>query len=64
MQNAELDETQAGITIAERNINNLRQADDTTLVAESEEQLQSFLMKAKEDSEKPGLKHNIQKASI
>ena len=64
MQNAELDEAQAGIMIAERNINNLRQADDTTLVAESEEELQSFLMKAKEDSEKPGLKHNIQKASI
>ena len=59
MQNAELDEAQAGIKIAGRNINNLRYADDTTLMAESEEELKSLLMKAKEDSEKVGLKLNI-----
>ena len=63
MRNAELDEAQTGIKIARRNVNNLRYAGDTTFMAESEE-LKSFLMKAKEDSEKPGLKHNIQKASI
>ena len=56
MQNADLDETQAGIKIAGRNINNLRYADDTTLMAESEEELKSFLMKLKEESEKAGLK--------
>ena len=61
MQNAELDETQAGIKIARRNINNLRYADDTTLMAESEEELKSLLMKVKEESEKVGLKLNIQK---
>ena len=61
MQNAELDEAQAGIKIAERNINNLRQTDNTTLMAESEEELKTVLMKAKEDSEKAGLKLNIQK---
>ena len=54
MQNAELDETQAGIKIAGRNINNLRYADDTTLMGESEEELKSFLMKVKEESEKLG----------
>ena len=59
MQNAELDEAQAGIKIAERNINNLRQTDNTTLMAESEEELKTVLMKAKEDSEKAGLKLNI-----
>ena len=64
MQNAGLDETQAGIKIAERNINNLRNADDTTLMAESEEELKIFLMKLKEESEKVGLKHNIQKTKI
>ena len=63
MQNAELDETQAGI-IAVRNINNLRYADDTTLMAESEEELKSLLMKVKEESEKAGLKFNIQKMKI
>ena len=61
MQNAGLDETQAGIKIAGRNINNLRYADDTTLMAETEEELKSFLMKMKEESEKAGLKFNIQK---
>ena len=63
MQNAELDETEAGIKIARRNINNLRYADDTTLKAESEE-LKSLLMNVKEESEKVGLKLNIQKAKI
>ena len=61
MRNARLDEVQAGIKIAGRNINNLRYADDTTLVAESEEELKSPLMKVKEESEKVGLKLNIQK---
>ena len=60
MRNAGLDEAQAGIKIAGRNINNLRYADDTTLVAESKEELKSLLMKVKEESEKVGLKHNIQ----
>ena len=64
MRNAGLEETQAGIKIAERNINNLRQADDTTLMAESEEELKSLLMKVKEESEKVGLKVNIQKMKI
>ena len=64
MRNAELDETQAGIKIAGRNINNLRYADDTTLMAESEEELKSLLMKVKEKSEKAGLKLNIQKMKI
>ena len=59
MRNAGLDEAQAGIKIAGRNISNLRYADDTTLMAESEEELKSFLMKVKEESEKPDLKHNI-----
>ena len=59
-----LDEAQAGIKIAGRNINNLRYADDTTLMAESEEELKSLLMKVKEESEKAGLKFNIQKAKI
>ena len=61
MQNAGLDEAQAGIKIARRNINNLRYADDTTLMAESEEELKSLLIKVKEESEKAGLKLNIQK---
>ena len=61
MRNARLDEAQAGIKIAGRNINNLRYADDTTLITESEEELKSFLMKVKEESEKAGLKLNIQK---
>ena len=61
MWNARLDETQAGIKIAGRNINNLRYADDTTLMTESEEELKSLLMKVKEESEKTGLKLNIQK---
>ena len=61
MRNARLDKAQAGIKIARRNINNLRYADDTTLVAESERELKSLLMKVKEESEKPGLKLNIQK---
>ena len=61
MQNAGLDEAQAGIKIAGRNINNHRYADDTTLMAESEEELKSLLMKVKEESEKVGLKLNIQK---
>ena len=64
MQNAGLDGAQAGIKIAGRNINNLRYADDTTLVAEIEEKLKSFLMKVKEESEKAGLKLNIQKTKI
>ena len=64
MWNAGLDETQAGIKIARRNINNLRYADDTTLMAESEEELKSLLMKVKEESENAGLKHNIQKIKI
>ena len=61
MRNAGLEETQAGIQIAERNISNLRYADDTTLMAESEEELKSLLMKVEEESEKVGLKLNIQK---
>ena len=64
MQNARLDEAQIGIKIAGRNINNLRYADDTTLMAESEEELKSLLMKVKEESEKVGLKLNIQKIKI
>ena len=64
MQNASLDEAQAGIKTARRNINNLRYADDTTLMAESEEELKSLLMKVKEGSEKVGLKLNIQKTKI
>ena len=64
MRNPRLDEAQAGIKIAERNINNLRYADDTTLMAESEEQLKSLLMKMKVESEKVGLKLNIQKMKI
>ena len=60
MRNAGLEETQAGIKIARRNINNLRYADDTTLMAESEEELKSLLIKVKEESEKVGLKLNIQ----
>ena len=64
MRNAGLEETQAGIKIAGRNINNLRYADDTTLMAESEEELKSLLMKVKEKSEKVGLKLNIQKMKI
>ena len=63
-RNAELEETQAGIKIAGRNINNLRYADDTTLVAESEEELKRLLMKVKVESEKVGLKLNIQKTKI
>ena len=61
MRNAGLEEAQAGITIARRNINNLRYADDTTLMAESEEELKNLLMKVKEENEKAGLKLNIQK---
>ena len=64
MRNAGLEETQVGIKIAERNINNLRYADDTTLMAESEEELKSLLMKVKEESEKVGLKLSIQKTKI
>ena len=64
MRNAGLEEAQTGIKIAERNINHLRYADDTTLMAESEEELKSLLMKVKEESEKVGLKLNIQKAKI
>ena len=64
MRNTGLEETQAGIKIAGRNINNLRYADDTTLMAESEEELQSLLMKVKEESKKVGLKLNIQKMKI
>ena len=64
MRNAGLDEAQAGIMIARRNINNLRYADDTTLTAESEEELKTLLMKVKEESENAGLKLNIQKTKI
>ena len=64
MRNARIDEAQAGIKIAGRNINNLRYADDTTLMAESREELKSLLMKVKEASEKDGLKLNIQKTKI
>jgi len=64
MRNAGLEEAQAGIKIAKRNINNLRYADDTTLMAESEEELKSLLMKVKEESEKVGLKLNIPKTKI
>ena len=64
MQNARLDEAQAGIKIARRNINNLRYADDTTLMAENEEKLKNLLMKVKEESEKVGLKLNIEKSKI
>ena len=64
MRNARLDEAQAGIKIAGRNISNLRYADDTTLMAESEEELMSLLIKVKEESEKVGLKLNIQKIKI
>ena len=64
MRNTGLDEAQAGIRIARRNINNLRYADDITLMAESEERLKSFLMKVKQKSEKVGLKLNIQKTTI
>ena len=64
MGNAGLEEAQAGIKTAERNVNNLRYADDTTLMAESEEKLKSLLMKGKEESEKVGLKLNIQKSNI
>ena len=64
MQNARLDEAEAGINISGRNINNLRKADDTTLMAESEEELKSLLMKVKEESEKVGLKLSVQKTKI
>ena len=64
MKNAKLNESQAGIKIAGRNINNLRYADDTTLLAESEKELKSLLMKVKEESEKVGLKINIEKTKI
>ena len=64
MQTARLNESQAGIKIARRNISNLRSANDTTVMAESEEALKSFLMKVKEESEKAGLKLNIQKTKI
>ena len=64
MRNAGLDEVQAGIKIARRNINNLRYVDDITFIAESEEELKSLLMKVKEESEKVGLKLNIQKTKI
>ena len=64
MRNSGLDEAQAGIKIARRNINNLRYADDTTIVAESKEELKSFLMKVKEESEKVGLKLSIHKTKI
>ena len=64
MRNVGLDEAQAGIKIAGRDINNLRHADDTTLMAESEEELKSLLMKVKEESEKAGLRLNIQKTNI
>ena len=64
MRNARLDEEQAGIKISRKNINDLRYADDTTLMAESEEELKSLLMKVKEESETAGLKLNIQKAKI
>ena len=64
MQNDRMDETEAGIKVARRNINNLRYADNTILMAESEEELKSLLMKVKEESEKVGLKLNIQKTKI
>ena len=64
MRNAGLDEVQAGIKVPRKNINNLRCADDTTLIAESEEELKSLLVKVKEESEKVGLKLNIQKTKI
>ena len=64
MQNARLDESQAGIKIVRKNINNLRYADDTTLTAESEEELKNLLMKVKEESEKASLKLNIKKSKI
>ena len=64
MQNARMDEAQAGIKIAGRNINDLRYADNTTLMAENKEEVKSLLMKVKEESEKVGLKHNIQKKKI
>ena len=64
MQNARLDEAEAGIKVSRRNINNLRYADDTTLLAESKEELKSLLMKVKEESEKAGLRLNIQKTKI
>ena len=64
MRNAGLDEAQAGIKVSRRNINNLRYADDTTLMAENKEELKSLLIKVKEVSEKVGLKHNIQKTKI
>ena len=64
MQNAGLDESQAGIKVSRRNINNLRYAVDTTLMAESKDDLKSLLMRVKEESEKPGLKLNIQKTKI
>ena len=64
MRNTGLDEAQAGIKIARRNVNNLRYANDTTLMAESEEELKSLLMKLKEESEKVGLKFNIEKTKI
>ena len=64
MWNASLDESKSGIKMARRNINNLRYADDPTLMAESEEKLKSLLMRMKEESEKTGLKHNIQKTKI
>ena len=64
MRNAGLDEAQAGIKVAGRNINNLKYADDTTLMAESEEELKSFLLKVKKESEKVGLKLNIRKTKI
>ena len=64
MRNPGLDEAEAGIKIAVRNINNLRYIDDTTLMTESEEEIKSLLMKVKEESEKVGLKHNIQKTKI
>ena len=64
MRNARLDEAQAGIKISRKNINNLRYAEDTTLMAESKEELKSLLMKVKEESEKAGLKFNIQKTKI
>ena len=64
MQNARLDEAQAGIKIARRNINNLRHADDTTLMAEIEEELRNLLVKVKEETEKAGLKLNVQKTKI
>ena len=64
MQNARMDESQAGIKIAQRNINNLRYADDTTLMAESEEELKSLFMRVKEESEKAGLKLTVQKTKI